>query len=428
MPVLNESLRLPGAIAQFSDCLTDLVVVDGGSTDRSVIVALAAGAEVISSVRGRAQQMNAGAKRLGSADILLFVHADVRLPHDWRHAIAVALARGARWGRLDVTLDSPHPLLILVGAMMNLRSRLTGIATGDQAIFMTHEAWHRVGGWPEIPLMEDIRMSRQLRDTFGHPVCLRERVLVSARRWEQRGIVRTILMMWGLRTLHALGVSPSVLHRLYYGRSLGAAASVVPCRIVVLTKVPKKGEVKTRLAATHGTEVALDTHRKLLMHTLVQVARVPGAVRELCVAGEDSEGECEALAQRFGFELTHQQGTDLGERMARAMQPGILRGERVVLVGTDCPVLDASDIADALRELRDIDSASVVFSPTEDGGYCLVGAIGAVPPIFEGMRWSHPEVMAETAVRLDAAAIGYRLLRTLWDVDDAAGWARWRAL
>ncbi len=428
MPVLNEALRIDSALGQFTVDRDDLVIVDGGSTDRTVAAALAAGMRVAISPRGRARQMNEGAGLSGLVDVLLFVHADVLLPPDWRAAIERAVRSGARWGRFDVSLNGSHPVFALVGTLMNVRSRLSGIATGDQAIFITREAWLRVGGWPSVALMEDVRMSRRLLKTSGPPACLTERVVVSARRWERQGILRTIVLMWWLRALHALGVSPDLLHRLYYGVVPTSAGAPSPSRVIVFAKVPRAGEVKTRLAANVGDAVALATHRQLLKRTLEQVARVPNVIRELCIAGDDSAGECAQLARRFGFGLTRQRGVDLGERMANAIAQGLSRGERVVLLGCDSPVIDAADIAEAIIVLATEDDTSVVLSPTEDGGYLLVGVAGELPPIFEAMKWSHPDVMLHTVGRLDAARRRYRLLRTLWDVDDAADWARWQTL
>ena len=428
MPVLNEAERLATALARLARSGAPVVVVDGGSTDRSVAVALHEGVRVLSSPRGRARQMNAGAAECVDASVLLFVHADVELPPDWREAIERAVASGASWGRFDVALMSARPMLRLVSAMMNLRSRITGIATGDQAIFLTKEAWMQTGGWPDVPLMEDIRMSRRLLRQVGRPACLRSTVRVSARRWEGRGIGRTITLMWVLRLMHAIGTSPATLHRWYYGRPPVAAQSSSPGRIIVFAKVPRAGEVKTRLAAVLGAEGALAAYRQLLEHTLAQTAAVPGVARELCVAGHDVDGECEVLARQYGFELSVQSGDDLGDRMMNALRPGLGRGERVVLIGSDCPVLRAVDLADALDALKGTDHAEAVFAPTEDGGYVLVGAVGAMPPVFESMHWSHAQVMAQTRKRLDAAGIRYRMLRTLWDVDELADWERWQAL
>jgi rSAM/selenodomain-associated transferase 1 len=276
--------------------------------------------------------------------------------------------------------------------------------------------------------MEDIQLSGQLLRAVGRPACLRQRVTVSARRWEQRGVVRTILLMWTLRALHALGISPRMLHRAYYGSTRMIDPPAVHGRVIVFAKAPREGEVKTRLAATHGTARALDVHRQLLELTVSEAGKVPGVAHELCVAGPDPLDECGLLARQYGFELTAQTGADLGERMANAMTPALARGERVVLVGSDSPVLKARDIAEALVALNGPDAAQVVLSPTEDGGYVLIAAAGTVPPIFDSMQWSHAGVFEQTLHRLTAAGVRYRVLRELWDVDDAAGWTRWRAL
>ena len=216
MPVLNEAASITAAVANARGQAAECLVVDGGSTDRTAALARDAGAIVISAARGRALQMNAGAAR-ACGEVLLFVHADCRLPDSAAHRIRAALSTGARWGRFDVRLDSPRRSLRMVAAMMNWRSRLTGIATGDQAIFMTRALFDTIGGFAPIPLMEDIDVSTRLC-RIARPACLRDRVLVSARRWEQRGVARTVTEMWLWRAAYAAGVSPERLHRLYYGR------------------------------------------------------------------------------------------------------------------------------------------------------------------------------------------------------------------
>jgi rSAM/selenodomain-associated transferase 2 len=180
------------------------------------VLASAAGARVLVAERGRAAQMNAGAA-VARGDVLLFLHADVRLPTGAGCAVREASAHGARWGRFDVRLDSPRASLAMVGAAMNLRSRTTGIATGDQAIFVDRALFEAVGGYAPIPLMEDVELSARLR-RVGRCACLRQCVTVSARRWERRGVARTVVEMWAWRAAYALGVSPATLHRLYYGR------------------------------------------------------------------------------------------------------------------------------------------------------------------------------------------------------------------
>jgi rSAM/selenodomain-associated transferase 2 len=153
--------------------------------------------------------MNAGA-RAARGDALVFLHADTRLPPDADHLVRAALERSS-WGRFDVRIQGHHRLLAVVARAMNLRSRLTGIATGDQAIFVRRDAFT---GFPDLPLMEDIAFSREMKRR-SRPACLREHVTTSGRRWERGGVLRTVLLMWRLRLLYALGVSPQRLARDY---------------------------------------------------------------------------------------------------------------------------------------------------------------------------------------------------------------------
>jgi rSAM/selenodomain-associated transferase 2 len=217
VPALDEERSIGACLEPLTGEGADVVVVDGGSTDATVRIAREAGASVTDAPRGRASQMNAGAARAGDADVLLFVHADTRLPRGWRRAIENAVNDGARWGRFDVALDSPRAALRVVATMMNLRSRLTGICTGDQALFVRADAWRRTGGYAPIRLMEDIELSRRYKRSEGRPAALRLRVLVSARRWERTGVLRTTVLMWCLRALYFFGASPETIHRLYYG-------------------------------------------------------------------------------------------------------------------------------------------------------------------------------------------------------------------
>ena len=185
----------------------EIIVVDGGSSDATVAIADGLADVVVCSAPGRAVQMNAGA-RIAAGEVLLFLHADSRLPVDSDRLVLQGLAAsGAAWGRFDVRIAGSHVLLRLVEGMMNVRSRLTHICTGDQGIFVRREAFEAVGGYPRQALMEDIAISTRLR-RLSAPLCLRERCETSARRWESGGVLRTILLMWWLRLQYAFGASP----------------------------------------------------------------------------------------------------------------------------------------------------------------------------------------------------------------------------
>jgi len=212
MPVLNEAAGIREALEALAPLRArghQLIVVDGDSDDGTASLAAPACDQVLVTPRGRALQMNTGAL-VASGEALLFLHADTRLPERADQLVLGALAR-ARWGRFDVRIASRRPLLGVVACAMNLRSRLTGIATGDQAIFVRRDAFP---GFPEIALMEDIALSRLLK-RGGRPACLRARVTTSARRWEAHGVLRTIFLMWRLRLLYALGAPPQRLARDY---------------------------------------------------------------------------------------------------------------------------------------------------------------------------------------------------------------------
>lgn len=217
IPVLNEADMIPDALSRLQPLQhqgTELIVADGGSTDRGPDLARECGVRVVHTARGRAAQMNAGAG-IATGKYLLFLHVDTRLPENAGLALTKVFATGAAWGRFDVQLSGKQSLLRVVETLMNRRSRLTGIATGDQAMFVRRDLFEHIGGFPEIPLMEDVALSKRL-NRIARPVCLRERVVTSSRRWEKNGIVRTILLMWQLRLLYFLGTDPAKLAARYY--------------------------------------------------------------------------------------------------------------------------------------------------------------------------------------------------------------------
>jgi rSAM/selenodomain-associated transferase 2 len=217
IPALNEAEGIAAALQALQPLRAqgvEVVVVDGGSRDDTATLARPLADAVLAAPRGRARQMNAGAAA-ARGDILLFLHADCLLPAAADGLLIDGLLRARRsWGRFDVRIASRHPMLRIVALLMNARSRLTGIATGDQGIFATRTLFEAVGGFPEIALMEDIEISRRLKK-YGPPLCLRHRIAVSPRRWEKHGILRTILLMWRLRLAYWLGADPDKLAMRY---------------------------------------------------------------------------------------------------------------------------------------------------------------------------------------------------------------------
>jgi rSAM/selenodomain-associated transferase 2 len=216
IPVLNEQANLPAAwqhLANITQQGVQVIVVDGGSTDGTVALAQRLGFTVMPSPAGRARQMNIGAVH-ATGDVLLFLHVDTQLPDGWLAAIQKQLCAPICWGRFDVRITGHARMLKVVAQMMNWRSRMTGIATGDQALFMTREAFNYVGGFPDQPLMEDIEMSQRLL-RLSRPACIADKVTTSGRRWETRGVWTTIFLMWRLRFAYWRGHSASQLAQAY---------------------------------------------------------------------------------------------------------------------------------------------------------------------------------------------------------------------
>lgn len=215
IPVLDEGERIRASLEALAPLRRhghEVIVVDGGSSDGTAVLAAPLCDRVAAAARGRAVQMNAGARH-ATGDALLFLHVDTALPREADRLVAQTLQKHL-WGRFDVEIEGHHRLLKVVGWAMNLRSRLTGIATGDQAIFVRRDAFAAVGGVPPLQLMEDVALCAALK-RISPPLCLNARVTTSGRRWESRGVLRTVLLMWWLRLRYFFGTSPARLAEIY---------------------------------------------------------------------------------------------------------------------------------------------------------------------------------------------------------------------
>jgi len=224
MPVLNDATQVEAGLEALYRCdmPNEVIVVDGGSDDTTadVVRRLIGQSSEAKSIfrftvapRSRALQMNVGALQAQS-DVLLFLHVDVRLPDSAMDSVRDSIKRGASWGRFDMRLDDDAVIFRIIESCMNMRSALTGIATGDQAIFVRRDVFRTLGGYASIPLMEDVEFCKRLK-WIGPPALIRKQVRASTRRWRQYGIIRTVILMWFLRLFYWLGVSPKTVARLY---------------------------------------------------------------------------------------------------------------------------------------------------------------------------------------------------------------------
>ncbi len=212
IPVLNEADTIDDclhSLREWSEHGHEIIVVDGGSADATIARASQFQIHLVNSGKGRARQLNAGAGQ-AHGELLLFLHVDTVLS-EYSSALMKKLdIEDTHWGRFDVRLSGNHPVFPVIARAMNIRSRMTGIATGDQAMFVSHDLFKRVGGFPEQPLMEDIALSKKL-NTIQKPVCIKDTVITSSRRWQKQGVFKTVVLMWILRFAYFVGVHPDRL-------------------------------------------------------------------------------------------------------------------------------------------------------------------------------------------------------------------------
>jgi rSAM/selenodomain-associated transferase 2/rSAM/selenodomain-associated transferase 1 len=424
VPVLNEALTLPEALVGLGPLRAAgvvVIVVDGGSNDDTVAVATRGADAVLAAPRGRAAQMNAGACHplARAADVLLFLHADTRLPPNAHQLVAKALSGGALWGRFDVRIVGRHPLLPMVAAFMNWRSRKTRIATGDQAMFVCRRVWGSLGGFAAIPLMEDIELSERLR-VVSAPASIAQPVHTAGRRWDQRGFWRTVLLMWRLRAAYALGRNPTTLAQRY------GYAPRAPAAVAIMAKAPVPGLAKTRLTPLLGDAGAARAQRGFILRILATARQAStGLVTLHCTP--PVHRLFHLLTTRWGVVCVGQVDGDIGCRMGAVMVQHFAKrfAPPLLIVGTDCPVLTPAILQSCADALLDHDA---VLIPAEDGGYVLIGFRKSLPQVFSSVDWSTPRVMGQTRERLKAQGDSWRELPALWDVDDPGDWARWQTL
>ena len=418
IPTLNEAEYLPSLLADLDALAAELdlgaaelhvVVSDGGSTDATRELARAAGATVVVTRRGRAHQMNAGARVL-TTPWLLFLYADSRLPSPARACLVERLADDAKKGpayfRFSLDGDGWFWRAIEVG--QSLRERVTGLAYGDQGLLVNRSDLDAVGGYSAIPLLEDVAMMRALR-AHGNVERLSAALPTSPRRFQEEGRWRAWFRNTAVMALALIGVPPERLASLYPAR--GATDS--DGRITLaFAKAPTPGKVKTRLAARIGPTAAADLYATMASETM---QRLRSSAYDLyaCYDPPSSAAEVQAWLGE-GVTLTPQADGDLGHRMWCALRDGLEMASQVCVVGTDVPELDAAIVEEAFEGLS---RADVVIGPADDGGYYLLALKRPVRELFEDIPWSTSKVLARTLDVAHELDLTVRTLKTLRDID-----------
>lgn len=420
IPVLNEQEnleRLLPSLQSMSDAGHEVIVVDGGSTDNSKEIASQYANHVVSSLPGRARQMNTGAAH-ATGEVLWFLHADSVLRGRDKE-----IQKVAQWGWCKLRINSPSLLLRIVSLMMNVRSRLTAIATGDQGIYVRRELFEQVGGYADIPLMEDIELSRRLK-RVAKPITLSYRLLTSPRRWQQNGIIRTIWSMWGFRLRYWMGESTDALAERYYPSRKITQPVKHEYAVFVFARAAVGGSVKTRLAPVL-TESERHAFHNELTNKALETAKSTGLPVELWTTDEHNH-DIRRLAGQYNAGIKQQTGNDLGERMLHALLDGLQRYKGIILIGTDCPVMQAEYIGSAVQLLDK--GKDVVLGPAEDGGYVLLAARRLLKPMFTDISWGTDRVYEQTRGRLNVAAMQYVSQEVLWDIDRPEDYRRYQEL
>lgn len=462
IPALNEAATLPtlfGDLSRAPDSFPpfEVVVSDGGSTDGTPGCARAFGARVCDAARGRARQMNAGAGAT-SAPFLFFLHADSRLPAAALHALAkwIETPGPENAAHFRFAIDAPGLRWRLIEKGQRLRERVTGLVYGDQGLLLARARFDAAGGFPEVPLMEDVALVGKLRRTGGVRA-LTAAIPTSPRRYAAEGFLRGVSRNLALITFYHLGVS-SVRLAPFYPSDPGPARaptapapSRLPCTLQVFVKAPVPGQVKTRLAATLGAEGAARLYAELAPAIVAPLSADPRWRTEIHVAPEPKSEtddpddpddpaavqarDSDVMRKKFegdgirgwlpfvGLSFHEQQGSDLGARMFRALSAPRGRGH-VCLIGSDAPAMNPDAVGRAFDALSS-GTCDLVFAPAEDGGYALVGIRdnadfwARTAHLFQDVPWSTNRVLGITLKRAAEAGLRVYLLPTVRDIDTA---------
>lgn len=439
IPTLNESRELPFLLDDLSELSIPhrVMIVDGGSVDGTPELARSRRSVVRSAPRGRSSQLNAGAGRLDTP-WLLFLHADVRLTADARAALEEWLptADPDDVAFFSLRLAGDHWFYRFAEAVQRLRERISGLAYGDQGLLIHRRLFDAVGGYPPLPVMEDVEIIRRIRKR-ARPVRLPADLVSSPRRYEREGRWFGWLRNGLLLSLYLVGVPPRVLARWYRpepylrGSSEGVSSSdsSTPRRgpeaggdsedgsdrriLLVFAKAPMEGRVKTRLAREIGPERATRLYREVGRRIVDQLRDGPYRT-VVCYAPPDAGREVRSWLGAEGLDFRPQEGAGLGERMAESFRWAFGRAREVCIVGTDAPGVGRHVVTEAFAALADGD---LVLGPASDGGYYLMALSEPRPDLFRDIVWSTSGVLEATLERADHLGLRVHLLGERTDLD-----------
>ncbi len=426
IPVYREPLALPRCLARLAACAqigSCEVIVSEADEGASIVPAGILPVRTVRSQAGRGRQLDAGA-RAARSDVLVFLHVDTSPPGGFVRLVLEATGRAsgdapgrrrrpADAGAFDLHIDTSHPVIRAVSMMGLLRSRMTALPYGDQIQFATREAYEAVGGYPHVPIMEDVALMDRLARAGRRIVLLRPPARTSARRWETEGPVRTTLRNWRIMLAYRSGVSPQTLRARYRAQS-----DIEPDAdgLVAFHRALRPGRVKTRLAASVGEDIALQLYRAMLDDLALETRGAVAAMRSVRTLWfiDDPAAGYDAAGGSYP-----QIGHDLWQRMHDAMRRAFAAGaRRVVLVGSDIPALDRAVLRRAFEALR---THEVVVGPSEDGGFYLVGCVAGAfdEALFAGA--SRDAERSGSAILRWAERAGHRVatLPRARDVDTA---------
>lgn len=374
-------------------------MADGGSSDQTLEVANRFSVRTLQVPRGRARQMNAAARQ-ARGEILWFLHADSDPPPDWREEMLGALSDPAvGGGAFRSRIDAPGVRYRFLDLWGWLRASWTGIFYGDQGIFVRRELFEHLGGFPDLPCLEDLDFSVQLKRQ-GKVRLLRCSLKTSARRWQTDGWGRTVLLHSQLALSHAF-----------------IRSRIQGITVILMAKTPIPGQVKTRLIGRLSAEEAAQVAEELLIETWNLVRKLKGNIRTIVsVAPEEGIPQMRRIFGEQAALMAQPEG-DLGKRLFQIFEQQFSAGARGVLIlGTDHPALPLDYLRKALHALEHQEDP-VVLGPTEDGGYYLVGLRRPHPELFEQIPWSSAQVLECTLQRAKGAVLKVTLLPTWFDLD-----------